>query len=201
MPGQRMKGTFEMPSQGIKGEVAGYRDKAGRSLQVVTIPGLGEMKEGTDTSFKWSMNPLEGPKLIEGQEYIEAKEREDPRASLRDPALVVQAETIKRDNADGKPCVQLKLTWKSGRITNECYDEQTGLLLSSESTEKSAMGAMSITSIYSDYKTFEGITVPTKMIQRVSGTELVLTWTELVFETVDPAKFVLPPEIQTLRKK
>src|SRR5690349_7981373 len=36
IPGQRMKGTFEMPAQGLSGQVEGYRDRTGRSLQVIT---------------------------------------------------------------------------------------------------------------------------------------------------------------------
>jgi hypothetical protein len=200
-PGQRMKGTFQMPAQGLTGQVEGFRDRQGRSLQVITIPGIGELKEGTDTSFKWSMNPIEGPKLIEGKEFAEAREREDPRAAVRDPALVVGAETVKRDTIDGQACVRVKLTWKSGRMTNECYSETTGYLVASESIETTSMGAISITTMYYDYKAFDGITLPTRTVQRATGTEVVLRLTELVFETVDPAKFVLPPEIQTLRKK
>jgi hypothetical protein len=200
-PGQRMKGTFEMPAQGLSGQVEGYRDRQGRSLQVITIPGIGQMKEGTDTAFKWSMNPIEGPKLIEGKEFIEAREREDPRAALRDPALVINAVAVRRDSVAGAPCVLLTLTWKSGRSTNECYSESSGLLLSSESKETTSMGEIAIRVTYMDYKTFDGITLPTRTVQSASGTDVVLRLTELVFETIDPAKLALPPEIQALRKK
>jgi hypothetical protein len=200
-PGQRMKGSFEMAAAGLSGKVEGYRDRQGRSLQVITIPAIGEMKEGTDIDFKWSMNPIEGPKIIEGKEFLEAREREDPRAAVRDPSLVVNAEFVKRDTVDSQSCVRLKLTWKSGRTTNECYSESTGYLVASESVETTSMGQISITTTYHDYKAFDGITLPTRTVQRATGTEVVLRLTELVFETVDPAKFVLPAEIQTLRKK
>jgi hypothetical protein len=200
-PGQRMKGTFEMPAQGLSGQVEGYRDRQGRSVQVVTLAAIGAMKEGTDIDFKWSMNPIEGPKLIEGKEFIQAREREDPRAAARDPALVVNAVTVRRDSAGGAPCVLLTLTWKSGRSTNECYSESTGYLLSTESKETSAMGEIALKVTYHDYKTFDGITVPTRTVQSATGTEIVLRLTELVFETIDPEKFTLPPEIQALRKK
>lgn len=200
-PGQRMKGTFELPAAGLTGQVEGYRDRSGRSLQVITIAAIGQMKEGTEADFKWSMNPIEGPKLIEGKEFTEAKEREDPRAAVRDPALVVDAVALERTTVDGKACVKLKLSWKSGRSTTECYEDATGYLLSSESTETTSMGQIAIVITYSDYKAFNGITVPTKMVQKASGTEVVLRWTELLFEPVDPAIFALPPEIQALRKK
>lgn len=200
-PGQRMKGTFEMPSAGLSGQVEGYRDRQGRSLQIVTLPAIGQMKEGTEPDFKWSMDPIQGPKLIEGKEFNEAREREDPRASVRDPALVVNAVAVRRDSVAGAPCVLLTLTWKSGRSTNECYSESTGLLLSSESKEVSAMGEIAIKVSYFDYKAFDGITLPTRTVQSATGTEIVLRLTELVFEAIDPAMFTLPAEIQALRKK
>jgi hypothetical protein len=200
-PGQRMKGTFSMPSAGITGQVEGFRDRQGRSLQVINIPAIGLMKEGSEPDFKWSMDPIQGPKIIEGKEFIEAREREDPRAATRDPALVINAVTVRRDSVGGAPCVLLTLSWKSGRSTNECYSESTGYLLSSESKETTAMGEIAIKITYMDYKTFDGITVPTRTVQNVAGTELALSVSELVFEAIDPAKMVLPPEIQTLRKK
>jgi hypothetical protein len=200
-PGQRMKGTFGMPAAGITGQVEGYRDGQGRSLQVITIPAIGQMKEGSEPDFKWSMDPIQGPKIIEGKEFIEAREREDPRAATRDPALVLNAVAVRRDSVGGAPCVVLTLTWKSGRSTNECYSESTGYLLSSESKETTAMGEIAIRITYMAYKPFDGITVPTRTVQNVAGTELVLEVNELVFEAIDPAKLVLPAEIQTLRKK
>ena len=200
-PGQRMKGTFEMPAAGLTGQVEGYRDRQGRSLQVVSLPAIGQMKEGTEPDFKWSMDPIQGPKLIEGKEFNEAREREDPRAAVRDPALVVNAVAVRRDSVGGTPCVLLTLTWKSGRSTNECYSESTGYLLSSESKETTSMGDIALKVTYWDYKTFDGITVPTRTVQSATGTEIVLRLTELVFEAIDPARFTLPAEIQALRKK
>ncbi len=199
--GYRVKGTFEYPAAGMTGVLEIFRDSHGRYLQVVNLPGFGEMKEGIDTAFKWSMNAAEGPKVTEGQEFLEARERVDPRASLRDPSLVIGAEAIERTTVDSEPCVRLKLTWKSGRVTNDCYNETTGLLVSSQSTETTSMGKIDVVTIFKDYKTFDGITMSTKVIQRAMNTELVQKMTDVAFESVDPSKFALPPEIQALRKK
>ena len=63
------------------------------------------------------------------------------------------------------------------------------------------MGQIASTTTFSDYKTFEGITLPTKTVQRAVGTEITVRLTEVVFGAVDPAKLAVPPEILALRKK
>ena len=201
LPGHRVKGTFDLPAAGLSGSMEGFSDQAGRAVQIITLPGIGEMKEGVDTAFAWSMNPIEGPKLIEGKEFVENREREDPRAMRRDPAIVIDAQTLGDTTIDGDECVRLKLKWKSGRESTECYSKKSGLLIAADGVETSAMGEIKVSTSYSDYKTFEGITLPTKTVQRAAGTEVTLRITEVVFGAVDPAKLAIPPEIQALRKK
>ena len=201
LPGHRVKGTFDLPAAGLTGSMEGYADELGRAVQIITLAGIGEIKEGVDTAFGWSLNPIEGPKLIEGKEFLENREREDPRAMRRDPAVVLEAQAIERTTIDGDACVKVKLKWKSGRETTECYSEKSGLLVSVDGVETSAMGDIAVTTIYSEYKTFEGITLPTKTVQRAAGTEITVRITEVVFGAIDPAKLAIPPEILALRGK
>ena len=129
------------------------------------------------------------------------REREDPLAARRDPAIVLDAQTLGDTALDGDACVKIRLTWKSGRQTTECYSRKTGLLLYIDGVESSSMGQIASTTTLSDYKTFEGITVPTKSVQRAVGTEITVRVTEVVFGAVDPAKLAVPPEILALRRK
>lgn len=199
--GQHVKGTFSMPAAGFTGQREVFSDGKGRASQTITAPGIGQLREGIDSSYAWSLDPFQGPKIIDGTEFAEMSERQDPRAMLRDPALVVGAETLRRDTVENQPCVKVKLTWKSGRSTTDCYSEGTGLLVSSEGVQSSPMGDLAYTILYSEYKSFDGITLPTRSLQRAAGTEALTVISEIVFGRVDPAKLAPPPEIQALRKK
>jgi hypothetical protein len=199
--GTHFKGTFELPAAGLTGTMEGFSDQLGRSVHIVTLGGIGEIREGVDTAFAWSLDPMQGPKLIEGKEFVESREQEDPRAMRRDPAVVLDAQTTERATIDGESCVKLKLKWKSGRTTTECYSEKTGLLVSEDGVETSSMGDIATTTSYSEYKTFDGITMPTKRVKKVAGTEVTMRFAEVEFGAVDPAKLAIPPEIQALRKK
>ena len=201
LPGYRATGTVEYAAMNLRGPLEIYRDGNGRYVQIVTFGAMGQLKEGLDTTFKWSVNASEGPKVTEGQEYIEARERVDPRGPKRDPALVVGAQTLERTVIDSQPCVKVKLTWKSGRTTTDCYSDATGLLVSMESNDTSSMGRLASQTLYSEYKTIEGVKIAMKVVVRSMGVDLVQRLNEVVFEKVDPAKVAPPPEIQALRKK
>jgi hypothetical protein len=52
--------------------------------------------------------------------------------------------------------------------------------------------------VYGDYRDFDGVTLPTQMIQRVMGMEQVMTTDSVEWDTVDPAVFALPDQIKAL---
>jgi hypothetical protein len=199
-PGSRTTGTFEMADAGISGNLEGISSKEGRSLMVISIPGVGEIKQGSEVDFAWAMDPFQGPRIIEGAEFAELKEQSDPKTQLRDPSIVTDAKTLERTTMDGQPCVKLALTWKSGRTTTECYSEATGLLVASEGTQKSPMGDIQTVTFYRDYKEFDGTKSATKVVQQMMGQEQVLTFTSVSFEAIPVEKFAPPAEVKALRK-
>src|SRR5687767_3450527 len=51
-PGFHLTGTLEIPAQGLRGTIEVWHAiPSGRILQVLTLPGIGEMKSGFDTSY------------------------------------------------------------------------------------------------------------------------------------------------------
>lgn len=200
--GYHVKGTFEVIAQGLRGTLEGWRDLAsGRSLQVLTLPGLGEIKTGLDSEFGWSTSPFEGAKILDVKEFTEQREKDDIRTMRRDPEVVLEALAIERATVDSQPCIVLKLKWKSGRETTECYSEANGLLVRSEAVETTSAGAIPTTTLYSEYKKFGDITMPTKAVQRAAMLEITQRITDVEFGAVDAAKLTPPPEIQALRKQ
>jgi hypothetical protein len=202
LQGYHVKGTFEIAAQGLRGTLEGWRDLAtGRSLQVLTLPGLGEIKTGLDTAFGWSMSPFEGAKILELKEFTEQREKDDVRSMRRDSSVVVEAFAIERAVVDSQPCIVLKLKWKSGRETTECYSEANGLLVRAEAVETTSAGAIPTITLFSEYRKFGDVTMPTKAVQRAAILEITQRVTDVEFGAVDAAKLTPPPEIQALRKQ
>ena len=199
LPGVHLKGTFELPSQGFTGSIESFTDKNGRTQSVTNISGLGKMRQGSDSTIVWALDPVQGPRILKGKEAAERRELEDFRGMSRDPSFVTDAKTIVRMTMEGEQCFQVRLTWKSGRTTNECYSEKTGLLVTMDAVETTSMGDIPVSRTYSEYKTFGGLTVATKVVEKAQGIEAVQHITEMTFETIDDAKLALPPQIKALR--
>ena len=201
VPGVHMKGTFEVPSQSLTGVLESYMDKSGRTMQVTNIAAIGAMIQGSDSSVAWALDPVQGPRLLQGRELAERRDEDDPRGMSRDPGFVLSAQSVLRTVVDGEPCVKLKLAWRSGRESTECYSEKTGLLVQVESVQASTIGDIPYVRTYSEYKTFDGVTLATKVLERAQGLEDVQHITEVRFEAIDPSVFTIPASVQALRKK
>ena len=199
-PGVFMRGRVELPSAGLSGSVESYMDRTGRSLQVMVMEGIGEMKQGTSTDFGWSLDPVSGARILSDKEYADRRDSESIAGMLRQESMITEARTLARTTIDGQPCVQLMIKWKSGRQSSECYSESTGLLVSITSTQASAMGDIPYSSSLMDYKTVNGVTLPMRVVQRLAAQEFTIRFSEVRIEAIDPVKLALPSEIQALRR-
>ena len=200
--GYHVTGTFEVVAQGLRGTMEGWRDiRSGRSAQILTLPGLGDIRTGSDSAFAWSISPFEGPKILEAKEFIELREKEDLRTMRRDPSVVIDAFAVERALVDSQPCVILQLKWLSGRETKECYSDSTGLLLRVESVETTSAGAIPTTTFFSEYTKFGDVTLPAKSVQRAAMLEVTQRTTNVEFVAVDSVKVMPPAEILALRKR
>jgi hypothetical protein len=57
-----------------------------------------------------------------------------------------------------------------------------------------------VTSVVSDYKPFGGQLLPTRVVQKVAGQEIVVTISAVIYDSVDPAVFELPASIKALKR-
>jgi hypothetical protein len=199
-PGITMRGRVDIPAAGLSGTVESFTGKSGRAMQVVVLEGIGEMKQGTDSTFGWSLDPVSGARILTDKEYADRRDSESVAGMLRRPAMVSEAKTLARTTIDGKACVQVQLKWKSGRESTECYSEETGLLVSVSSVQSTQMGDVPYTSSIAEYMKVGDVTLPKRVVQRLAANEFTITFSEIMFGAIDPAKLVLPSEIQALRR-
>jgi hypothetical protein len=195
----RATGTFAVPAAGLEGGIEVYQSN-GRTMGRITVPGIGELLRGYDGSVGWSLNPLEGPRLLEGMELAQAKEEALRGSALRDSTVVASLETVGRAEMNGEACWRVKVAWKSGRETHDCYSVASGLLIASTGTAVTPMGEFAYTTLMHDYKAFGDLRIATRVVQQTLGQEQIVTTQTIDFGPVDPAKFALPAAIQALVK-
>jgi hypothetical protein len=195
----RSTGTFAMPAVGLAGELTVTSAAPNRMRVRVVVPGFGEVANGYDGTVAWDVNPMQGPRLLEGKELERLHEESDFHGDmLRTYAGVVARETVERTELDGQACWRVRVTWRSGRETAECYAVETGLLVGTWSTQVSANGTAQVTTLLGGHREFGGVKLPTRVRQRVGAQEQVITLANVEVNVVEAEAFEPPPAIRTL---
>jgi hypothetical protein len=194
----RVTGTFAMPAAGIEGTLVVLAARPNLNMTRVEIPGLGTILSGFDGEVGWSMDPNLGPRLLEGNELEATKEGSSQLAAVRDPSLFDVRETVERAEMNGQPCFKVRLVWKSGRESFDCYSIETGLLVGGLSRQDSPMGTIETVTLLDDYREVDGVRSATRIRQQVLGQEQVMILDTIEYDVVEPDAFTPPDPIRVL---
>jgi hypothetical protein len=197
----RMKAKMEMPAAGMSMEMEVVQVFPRAFVQKLVMPGMGNVMSGFDGTVAWSMNPMEGPKVLAGMQAEGMKEDADPENAARMSAAIASSETVEKSNANGSECYKVKHTWKSGRTSFDCFSVADGLLLSTTRKEATSMGEMEVTQYYSDYKEVGGMKRATTISSQMMGQSMNITVTGWEWDNVDAKEVELPAEIKALVEK
>ncbi len=197
---RRAIGRFEVPSQGLAGDLEVLAMPPDRQVVRISLAGLGDIRNGFDGKVAWLINPMTGPMLLEGQARDHARMDADFYSELHDESRFKTMETVARTEFEGTPAYKLRLVRASGEDDIEFFSVDTGLLIGSIISRQSPMGPMEATSSYSDYKDFGGVLAAARMRQKVMGVEQVIVITRVEYDTLDEGVFALPPQIKALVK-
>lgn len=194
------RGGLTMAAAGINATFEMVQVAPNMMRMLTTIPGVGAIQVGFDGTAGWSVDPMQGPRLLAGKELDEVREQSDPKATGRAPELFSAMQTVADTTMGGEQCYMVKLTWKSGRETFDCYSGKSGLMVGSKSVQQTAMGAIPVTMTYSDYKKFGDFMVPTKMVQSMMGQQQVTNITAVEVAPAANVVITMPPEVKALKK-
>lgn len=197
---RRVVGKISMPAQGLEGDIVILAARPDLTRMTMTLPGIGEIQQGYDGKVAWSVNPLTGPMLLQGKALQQTIADAEFDSSLHTDKSYRSLETVETTQFEGRPAYKVKATRTNGDEDLEFYDVDTGLLVGAILTRESPMGPVTATHVTSDYKTFGGMKVATKITQKVMGTEQVITISAVDFDPIDKAQFTPPASIQALIK-
>src|SRR5690606_3245848 len=191
-------GTLSMPAAGLTGTMT--TTSAPNRIHVdIELPGLGNITSGYDGTTAWSNNPMQGARVLEGEERQAVVEGTRPGAMFRDSTVGKSMTTTGQDTISNVACWNVEVSWISGRTTQDCYSVETGLLHASTATQESPMGSATVTTVVSDYKDVDGLKLPTTITQQLGG-QVMMTLTDLnvKFGDVPADAFALPAEVKAL---
>jgi hypothetical protein len=196
----RLTGTISMPANGISGPLEVFAARPNKTLTKVTLGGFGDVLDGFDGKVGWTINPMTGPMLAQGNELAQKAFDAEFNSELRDPSRYESITTVAETSFDGRQTYKVSLKRKGGGEDIEYFDVKTGLKAGGEITRDSPNGPLTLTQVTSDYKQFGHLLQPSTLKQTTMGIEQIITVTSIEYDKVDPAVFELPAAIKALVK-
>jgi hypothetical protein len=195
--------TMQVPAVGLTAEVEAYQAAPNKMATKSTIPGVGEMLQGTNGVVAWDANPMQGPRLLGDKELAQTLEGADFYGNMLYPADRFSAmENLGVADFNGEKSYKVKLVRKdSGRETTQYFSVATGLIVGAETVQESQMGTMQVSSVLSDYKVFGGVKFPTKTEVNMGPNKLIMTITNVVINGAPATAFDIPEAVKPLIKK
>lgn len=198
--GMRMTANFEIPSMGMSASLIAVQRRPNQSSVTIGLPGIGEMRQGFDGTTAWSSDPMAGPRVLAGMEAAGMADGADFRGITRPADLFSAMELAGEGEVDGQKCVKVKHTWKSGRITTDCYSTTTWLILETQAKQVTAQGEMETVQRFSDFRPEGGLVLAHKAVMSMMGMQQVMTTTSIEFGEQPAAAIEPPAEVKALKK-
>jgi len=192
-------GTLEITGAGISGTLTIYRLAPDKGYTLIDLAGFGKVEEGSDGQVAWSVNPMQGAHIKEGDERAQALRSGALHAEARWREFYKKAELAGTEDVDGKPCYKVTLAPNEGGAETYYYDKATNLLVKMVMPVTAQQGPATAEISLGDYREEGGIRVPHTIKQKVPGAEVLMKITEVKENPDIPAsRFDLPAEIKAL---
>lgn len=200
--GETMTGTMEMKAQGVKGKTVSYRGPNLKSYMAMEIEGAGKIEQGVVDGVAWEKSAMNGPRIKTGEERaFQIREALIARDAHWREAYE-KAELQGEEACGDATCYKLLLAPKGGgRPETHFFDKATGLRAKTTTVLSTQMGDLPVEMLFSEYKEFSGLKVPTKTVNKMAGQEFQLLVNSVDIGPVPVEKFALPPDVKALAVK
>lgn len=197
-----IKGSFEIPAQGIKAKITTMIGAGGKNLTAVEIPGIGTEKEGGDGTTYWSESTFTGARILKGKELLQKQMAADLQAELHTDKYFKSMKVTGVEDVKGEPAYRLERISKEGSKHVDFYSVKSGLAVKAETEAESPLGVMKIQSFPTDYRKVGKVLMPFKVEQVLPTAKMVVTMEEIKPNaTMDAAKFELPETIKKMKAR
>ena len=195
-------GVLELAAQGLKGTITRYTAPPAEEYAVTEIEGVGKIEEGLHDGIAWERNPMMGPHVKSGAEKAQALRAGTFNESIRWRELYPSVETMGTEVVDGEICYKLILTPKEGHPETRYFQKKSGLAVKIATIATSQMGDVPFEAFSSEYKSFGGVSIPTKLTQKFGGQEIIITIQDVKINQALPKdRFEPPADIKALLNK
>lgn len=158
------------------------------------------LEAGFWNDVAWANDALRGARILSGAERDEVHDEAAVLGIIRDASTVRSVTSLNRSTYAGVACTVVRIEWRSGRVTRDCYSDDTGLLVAS--IRPAANGsAQDLVSTYAAYRDFSGILLPAETRTVIGGRTMLTLITSVTFEPITRAERTPPAAVVEIVKR
>ncbi len=193
-----MTGRFVLESFGLEGSANIYAAAPNSISQLIELPGVGVIHSGYNGNLGWSMDPLQGNAVLEGEMLADMLQRADYYLPLNLDHVYVEQETIERTQVRGNDAYKVHAVDARGITSMLYFDANSGQMVRLDTSAASPIGNVDVFTIFGEHKEFDGQVLPTELSISQAGQEFRIVVEQISFDDVDSERFEVPAQIQAL---
>lgn len=192
-----LRGRFVLTAFGIEGDATIYTAAPNHVSQVIELAGFGTVETGYNGEIGWSVDPLQGNSILEGDALTDLMQQSDYYLPLNLGESEGQ-ETQELTQSGGSDAYKVMLTDARGKETFLYFSAESGFLVRSDAIQSSPAGEIPTSTSLGEYQDFGGYMQPTLITINAAGQEFSIEVDSITFDDVSDEQFVPPGAIQSL---
>jgi hypothetical protein len=189
-------GRLEVPSRNLEREGVLYT-KDGKMLQKIFLPNGKENASGYDGQTAWDLGPNGKAVVHEGDEMKTVARDADMYYHLRVLKYFKSMEVIDVTEFNGRTCYHLKGINNWGKVNEQFYDKENGLLVGYAFNTAWRAGDGDATETFEEYKDFGGVRIPTVNTHREGGEVSIFRIISVTYDDVADEVLALPEAVKS----
>jgi hypothetical protein len=189
--------SFEIPGERVRGTIEIFTARPNRRVLRVTPTDGGTDVTGFDGVTGWRKDAGRSPVAIRGRELTQLRDDSAFDLDLRDPRDFTLLQNIGIVRWEGRECHKVRVVSATGREWIDYFDVATGLYAGSESRRETDKGQVTLKTVVSAYKSYDGVRLPSIVSLRSGGVEQIIKLIRVRHNRVSAAVFAPPRGLAT----
>lgn len=192
------RGRFVLSDFGVEGSVEAFAAAPDSVSMKIDLSGLGSIESGYNGDIGWSIDPLQGSSIMEGNQLAYMAQQADYYLPLNLASAFTQQQTVAIEPVAGEDCYHVQMLDAAGNPASLFFAVDSGLLLRSSAMVASPLGEIEVITDFAEYGEFGGYRVPIVTNINQGGQQISIHFTEIAFDNVSPGRFEPPVSIKAL---
>ena len=186
-----MKGTLSIEQYGVEGPFVLYSMAPDSNVTNIEVMGM-KLSNGCHKGVCWAQQPGAGTTILSGDAAAMQLQQSDYHQWEHLDRYYASMEIVPPPEGKETANYKIKGVKKNGDTDYYEFSKDSGLLVAAVFEGQTAQGHMQVGIQFSHYKDFDGMLVPTELVQSTPQATVKLTYTEVSFEPLTEDKFAKP---------